>query len=74
MDIKSGKGSRFKFLKSYITVEPVLVAIALPYCLLAICLQNVTLEKVGLSLQSEIESPNCIEFVLDSLSSFSKIW
>lgn len=44
---KRGGENSIRKLKSYITVEPVLFAIAIPYCLLAICLQNLTLEKVS---------------------------
>lgn len=47
IEIKNGKESKFKKIKSYVTVEPVLFAIAIPYCLLVICLQNLTLEKVS---------------------------
>lgn len=46
MDAKSGKESRLKKLKNFITVEPVVFAVTIPYCLLVICLQNLTLEKV----------------------------
>lgn len=47
LEIQNGKESQFKKIKRCITVEPVLFAIAIPYCLLAICLQNLTLEKVN---------------------------
>lgn len=47
MKTVNDKGSQFKKIRSYITVEPVLFAIAIPYCLLVICLQNLTLEKVS---------------------------
>ncbi len=47
MGIKSGKESRYKKLKSYITVEPCLFAIAIPYCLSVIGLDNLILEKVS---------------------------
>lgn len=46
-EIKNGKESQFQRIRSYITVEPVLFAITVPFCLLIICLQNLTLEKVG---------------------------
>lgn len=47
LEIQNGKESQFKKIKRCITVEPVLFAVAIPYCLLAICLQNLTLEKVS---------------------------
>ncbi|KAG4076785.1 hypothetical protein HA402_009131 [Bradysia odoriphaga] len=45
MAMRKANENSFKKLKRYVTVEPVLFAIAIPYCLLAICLQNLTLEK-----------------------------
>lgn len=41
------KESKFRKLRRYITVEPVSFALNVPYFLLVICLQNLTLEKVG---------------------------
>lgn len=47
MEVKNGKENKFKKFRSYITVEPALLAVAVPFCLLSICLQNLTLEKVS---------------------------
>ncbi|KAJ6643888.1 Proton-coupled folate transporter [Pseudolycoriella hygida] len=44
-EIRRGRESKCSKLKRYITVEPVTLAINVPYCLLVICLQNLTLEK-----------------------------
>ncbi|KAJ6641756.1 hypothetical protein Bhyg_06697 [Pseudolycoriella hygida] len=46
MENSKRKKKQFKNIKSYITVEPVLFAITIPYCLLVICMQNLTLEKI----------------------------
>lgn len=53
MDIESGeKESRYRKLRAYITVEPVMFATVIPLCLLSICLQNLILEKVSLQATS----------------------
>lgn len=51
MEIENRNESKIRKFRRYITVEPVMLAINVPYCLLVICLQNLILEKV--SYQSE---------------------
>lgn len=46
-EIQNGKRSKFQRVRSYMTVEPVYFAITVPYFLLIICFENLTLEKVS---------------------------